>query len=318
MPRTSTLVDLTPAPMPEGMLENAQSIVRAADALEAQVSENVKALAAQLGYTGSLHPVALEDGIAESKALINQGLFALGTRLLLLKEQCVHGEFLKTLERHGIHESVARRTMQATLKFANRTTSSDLANVTKLSKSKLFELAVLDDEDIKALAEGGSVRGLTLDEVDRMSVSELRRALREARAEREATARLLADKNAKIDELATKLSARQSAVKAETPADRAEQLRRELLERAGAAEVAVLALRPYLAALRDHGEQHGLDHQALMSGAVAQVRAALERLADQFDLRIELLVERTPEWLRAPGADASDHDSATIDWVEQG
>jgi hypothetical protein len=315
MPRTSTRVDLTPAPLPEGVLENAQAIVRAADALETQVSENVKALAAQLGYTGSLHPVALEDGIAESKALINQGLFALGTRLLLLKEQCAHGEFLKTLERHGIEERLARRTMQATLKFSNRATSPDL---TRLSKSKLFELAVLDDEEIKVLTEGGSVRGLTLDEVDRMSVSELRRALREARAEREATARLLADKNAKIDELATKLSARQSAVKAETPADRAEQLRRELLERAGAAEVAVLALRPYLAALRDHGEQHGLDHQALMSGAMAQVRAALERLADQFDLRIEPLVERTPEWLRAPGAGEPARDPTTIDWVEQG
>lgn len=315
MPRTSMPVDLTPAQVPEGVLENAQAIVRAADALEAQVSESVKALAAQLGYTGSLHPVALEDGIAEAKALINQGLFALGTRLLLLKEQCAHGEFLKTLERHGIEMRIAQRTMQATLKFANTATSPHL---TRLSKSKLFELAVLDDEEIKVLTEGGSVRGLTLDEVDRMSVSELRRALREARAEREATARLLADKNAKIDELATKLSARQSAVKAETPADRAEQLRRELLERAGAAEVTVLALRPYLAALRDHGEQHGLDHQALMSGAVAQVRAALERLADQFDLRIEPLVESTPEWLRAPGTGEPVRDPVTIDWVEQG
>ncbi|MEW5974137.1 MAG: hypothetical protein AB1713_10315 [Pseudomonadota bacterium] len=314
MARKPAQIDVTPVEVPDVVTENAAAIVRAADAADLMVTENTKALAAQLGYSGSLNPVALEDGIAESKAMINQGLFTLGARLLLLKEQCAHGEFMAVLERQGVGYEVAKKTMQATLKFANRSTSTDFA---KLGKSKLFELAVLDDEEIKELTDGGSARGITLDEVDRMSVSELRRALRDAREEREATSRLLSDKNSKIDELATKLAARQSAVKAMPPADIADQLRRELLERAGAAEVTVLALRQYLAALRDHGEEHGLDHTPLMSGALAQVRFALDGLADQFDLRIEPLAERTPAWLKGQSAGESPRDPNTVDWVGQ-
>lgn len=58
-----------------------------------------------------------------------------------------------------------------------------------------------DDENLAELADGGTVAGLTLDDVDRMSVRELRQALREARETNAAQQRVLADKNEKIDSL---------------------------------------------------------------------------------------------------------------------
>ncbi|MFZ5536751.1 MAG: hypothetical protein ACOZAP_04645 [Pseudomonadota bacterium] len=313
MARKPTTVDVTPAVVPD-VTQAATEAVRALDVHHAQVSENTQALAAQLHYSGSLHPDALEEGIGDSQQRIAVELFSIGARLLLLKEQCEHGEFIQRIERRGLAPRMAQKFMQAALKFSNAPTS---AHLEKLGKSKLLELVVLDDEEIKELTDGGSARGITLDEVDRMSVSELRRALRDAREEREATSRLLSDKNSKIDELATKLAARQSAVKAMPPADIADQLRRELLERAGAAEVTVLALRQHLAALRDHAEATGMDHTALMSGAVAQVRFALDGLADQFDLLIEPLAERTPAWMQGQSAGESPRDPNTVDRVGQ-
>lgn len=53
---------------------------------------------------------------------------------------------------------------------------------------------VLDNEELDELADGGTVAGLTLDDVDRMSVRELRQALREARETNAAQQRVLADK----------------------------------------------------------------------------------------------------------------------------
>jgi hypothetical protein len=75
-----------------------------------------------------------------------------------------------------------------------------------LGQTKLLELIVEDDETIDSLAKGGTLYGLTLDDVDRMSPTELRNKLRDERKKRredqETHERLLVDKNKKIDEYA--------------------------------------------------------------------------------------------------------------------
>lgn len=161
-------------------------------------NENAIALAEQVGYTGSLNLEVLESGIAESQGRVAFELFAIGARLLLLKELCSHGEFADRCARVGFEGRVARRLMQATLRLGNRATSPDLE---RLGKSKLFELLVLDDDELDALTSGGSARGIVMDDADRMSVKELRAALREAKADAEATDRVLADNQKAITKL---------------------------------------------------------------------------------------------------------------------
>lgn len=129
-------------------------------------------------------------------------MLELGRALVVMKESEVHGDWLICLESVGMAPRAAQRMMQATIKFSNASTSTVLIDKIK-STSKAIELLVLDDEQIKELADGGSVAGLTLDDVDRMPVSQLRSALREAKHSSEAKDKLLADKNAKIDELST-------------------------------------------------------------------------------------------------------------------
>ena len=143
-------------------------------------TQSVAGLATQLGYEGDLTVGSLEDGIRLYQRRTIEDLFELGKRLLLLKEQCQHGEFQNRVELLGFDPSLARRLMTATLKFAKQETSPVLKTVK--TQSKLLELIVLDDEEIKVIAEGGSIGDISLDTIETMSVRDLKKALREAKA----------------------------------------------------------------------------------------------------------------------------------------
>lgn len=277
--------------------EAAAKIMRAADAADLALSENTHALAQQLRYTGSLHPAALEDGIAESKAMINQGLFTLGARLLLLKEQAPHGEFIACLERHDIDIRLAQRTMKSTLKFSNTATSPLLE---KLSKSKIFELAVLDDEEIADLTDGGSARGITLDEVDRMSVTELRKRLREAKAESEAKERLLADKNTRLDELHKELHQRKAKKIGEVPPNfELEELHQETAEYHQYLVAKLDAqMRACYTRIEDHHAVHGGSSREIMGAQLDQIQRILTELRETFALPVHVTADGVPEWER--------------------
>ena len=133
-----------------------------------------------------------------------QAMIEAGKRLILLKEHEPHGEFTESLKRIGIEPRTARNMMKATIKFTGKTET-----VSVLSVSKLYTLMLEDDEDLQALEDGGTVAGLKLDAIDKMTNAELKRALREEKRKREeeaeASERLLDQKDKKINELDKKL-----------------------------------------------------------------------------------------------------------------
>ena len=163
-------------------------------------------------------PYSLDNAITEAKFFINQtagSIIEAGKRLLLIKEHEGHGGFIPALEQIGIDYYAANRLMKVALKFGK----SNIATLQHLnfSKGKFLELAVLDDEEIEGLGKGETVRGLKLDEVDKMSVRELRAALRKEQADRDkdredayqrlaARQKILDDKNRQLDEMAAKLN----------------------------------------------------------------------------------------------------------------
>lgn len=163
---------------------------------------NAQALAEQLGYKGSLTVGSLEDEIRFYQRRTVEACLELGARLLLLKELTPQGDFVQRIELLGINRRMGQRFMSATMRFGKSDTKSLLAAAG--NQSKLLELVVLDDEEIAALEAGDSARGLTLDDIDTMSTTELRAALREAHEEQTATGRVLEEKNRKLDELAKK------------------------------------------------------------------------------------------------------------------
>lgn len=147
--------------------------------------------------------------IGECRFYLQQSADAMlegGRKLILIKEHEPHGDFQEIVERIGLAPRTARRMMQAAAKF--RGNKSKLVN---LGKTKLIELMVEDDEDLDELAEGGTLAGHSLDEIDRMTATDLRAALRKAREkhreEAEIHDKMLEQKDRKLNELDKRLSA---------------------------------------------------------------------------------------------------------------
>lgn len=178
-------------------------------ALDKQANANITALALQLGYEGSLTVGALEDEIRFYQRRTVEACLELGKRLLILKEITPHGEFTQRIELLGFAERSARRFMQAALKTAKSATVAVLAKLSDHS-GKFLELITLDDDELTELTEGGSARGITLDNISTMSVTELRKALRDAKADTEAKDALLSKKDQKLNELDAELTKRTS------------------------------------------------------------------------------------------------------------
>ena len=144
-----------------------------------------------------------------------------------MKEHETPSEFWAIMDSANLNRRMVQRMIQTAVKFSpEKLGNAKSEAVAQLGRSKMFELLVLDDEEIAEFCEGGSVAGITLDDVSRMTTSELRAALRE---DRETHARQLTDKNKKIDDLDAKLStAQKSALKVRPWPDRWAEIKTEI------------------------------------------------------------------------------------------
>ena len=150
-------------------------------------------LALSLGYEGALTVGALEDEIRFYQQRSVEAVLELGKRLLILKEITPHGEFTKRIEMLGISKRTAQRFMSVVLKFS-KTTSMSLLEKSG-NGTKLLELMVLDDDDIDVIDQGGSIGDVSLDTIETMSVRELKKALRDAKADIDAKEQVIKTKD---------------------------------------------------------------------------------------------------------------------------
>ncbi|EBX7641425.1 DUF3102 domain-containing protein [Salmonella enterica subsp. enterica serovar Saintpaul] len=131
-----------------------------------------------------------------------EAMLEAGKRLVILKENEPYGEFQTIAQNElGLDDRIARKMAQAAIKFLSPKLEDKRKTFSDLGRSKLYELMLEDDEELAELAEGGTVAGLTLDDIDRMSVRELRKALRESKEDLAASRKLNAEKSQEINEL---------------------------------------------------------------------------------------------------------------------
>lgn len=164
----------------------------------------------ETGETYNLH-VCMEKARMYQDQMAS-GMLGLGAQLLLMKENEVHGNFMAAIEQLGLSVRSADYAMAAADKFGN---SPTLAN---LGSSKLKALTVLDDDSVAHLAEGDEVEGLgTADDIAKMSVRELRAALRKEKQERQeertALEEVVRKKESTISELEMEVAGRQPFTK---------------------------------------------------------------------------------------------------------
>ncbi|WP_447888600.1 DUF3102 domain-containing protein [Serratia fonticola] len=229
-----------------------------------------------------------------------EAMLEAGKRLVILKENEPHGDFTEIVEEQlALSKRTAQVMMQASLKYLSPQLESKAQALALLGKTKLFELMTEDDEELAGLADGGTIAGLNLDDIDRMTSRELKAALRDAREDADAKQRVLSDKNSKIDDLTTKLQ-KQSKIKPPAPDVEAEKLRKEVSAIAFEAE-AVLSgkLREAFSVLTTHCSDHEVDPPYdFMAGLLCQVERSINQLREQFDLESAPSGNDKPDWLK--------------------
>lgn len=286
-----------PLAINEDLIRSDLAQINQLPALEKQIEDNALALAKELAYDGALTIESLEEEIKFYQRRSVESVLEMGKRLLLLKEVTNHGHFIESIDRLGIGERMAQRFMTSTLKFS-KASSTTLLGLPNLNQGKLLELLVLDDSEVESLDQGGTIRGITLDDVDCMSVSELRRALRQEKADKEAEIakahsrvsgelaakdRLIADGKKRIADLVEEKNRSECM----TDGERVTELERRLTEHTLVAVGAMIPVRKSVHAARslDHCPQ-GL--YVAMQGALDRVIAEAMSIASDYGIQLNL------------------------------
>ena len=224
----------------EAISEDVQAMdLVAAKAKEAELStaEVDKAYLPE-GETYNLHITMERARFYQAQAA--NSLIELGKQILLLKHHEPHGQFLIALEELGMAHTSAKYAMVAARKFANSPTWGYLGN------SKIKALTVLDDDSIQKL-ESGELAGIgTVDDISRMTVKELRDALREEKKkrkeERDAQEAAISQKEKKLNELEMELRYREPPTKEQLAQAALDELKKKFFLQVGEASHALHSL----------------------------------------------------------------------------
>jgi hypothetical protein len=170
-----------------------------------EVETMARAVAVQIGYdlpADSTDPDLIQRDIRANMARSVQACMEVGKGLMVLKAVCGHGNFVARLDVLNIETRVAQRFMSSARRFSNAASTPLLKAAG--NQTKLFEMLLLDDEELEELQLTGTTGELSLDDVATMSVKELRHAVRDLRQDKEATDRLLGEKDEKLNALKRK------------------------------------------------------------------------------------------------------------------
>ncbi|ECT4010437.1 DUF3102 domain-containing protein [Salmonella enterica] len=224
-----------------------------------------------------------------------EAMLEAGKRLVILKENEAHGDFIEIVESQlGLHERAAQRMMKASLKYMSPKLESKATALSVLGKTKLFELMTENDEELAELAEGGTVAGLSLDDIDRMTTRELRKALRESKEDLAASRKLNAEKSQEINEL------KETHFKSIDPDEAINRVISDFTERHEAVlRTFIGALPDFFQRLEDDYNNRGISHTGLMAGLLHDIEREIASVRAQFDIP-EL---NTPDtsWNDGPG-----------------
>lgn len=240
-------------------------------ALSLAANANAQAMAAQIGYQGAVTVGTLEDEIRFYQRRTVEAILETGKRLLVLRELTPRGQFDERLELLGFSRRTAYRFMQAATKTAKSANLALLSAQVK-SASAFLELVTHDDDVLENLSE--------MDDVEKMSASELRAALRETREEKSAVEKVLTDKNTTMDKLRAQVKRVQSA----PPDEQLLDLQREATTIMNDALGAIRGqLRQALISLNDVPADTP-SQAVFMAGLVGQITADLTALREEFNL----------------------------------
>ena len=295
------------------MTLNNDAAAQAVATLDAR-AERVRAIALQVGYQlpgDGVDADLIQRDIAANMRRSVEACLEVGRGLVALKEACEYGEFGKRLEVLGIENRVAQRFMLAAKKFANAALAPHLTKAIG-GQSKLFELLVLDADEVQELVAGGEVRGMDADDIAGMTRNELRAKLKEYKASLAAKDRVLADNATKINEQDVEIELLKNApfVPREGSAARTRQ-EQALLDEVFRTSLRLAPRMKKLLLAADAALGDGKTSEAVQHAARAAVQFVTQQLADMAaELGITLDLD---ERVEAPWTEADAAALATLE-----
>lgn len=138
--------------------------------------------------------------------------------------------------------------MVAARKFSNSHTCGNLG------VSKLRALTILEDEEVKELEDTNQIFGMTFDEIDKMSVRELKKNLREAKEknkqDREALENVIKQKEEKNNELERQIRGLDPISAERLAQEKCEEISKDFLKKIASIEMDFFSLKQMMNAVQ--------------------------------------------------------------------
>jgi len=189
-----------------------------------------------------------------------------GRALIKLKEKLPHGDFKEGLDIRGIPARTASNLARTAAKFADRS-----EKFLSLSRSKLYACLEFSDDELDALEGGQSVLDVDLDAIDRMTVRELKAAIKQRDKALEVKDGLLETKNKQIDSVAEENERLKGSLEGPSESATVQNIR----QRGGEAEATLILLRGMANRLSQEGSGADATEVAALTGALDTVRNEL-------------------------------------------
>lgn len=267
------------------------------DSLSVELNEIAQHRMAIMEQFGEGLPYERNRIIHETRFYMDQSAEAMleaGKRLLILKENEPHGEFQSIArDELNLEPRIAQKMAQAALKYLSPQLAPNAKALSHLGRTKLYELMLEDDEELAELAEGGTVAGMTLDDIDRMTTRELRKALRESKEDLAASRKLNSEKSQEINEL------KETQFRTIDPDGVIQKWIHDFGEEHEKFLRTFISTVPFFfQKLEDDYNNRGVSHMGLMAGLLHDIEREIASVRAQFDIP-EL---NTPDtsWMNGP------------------
>ncbi|EDW0700720.1 DUF3102 domain-containing protein [Salmonella enterica subsp. enterica] len=253
------------------------------DSLNIELNEIAQHRMAIMEQFGEGLPYERTRIIHEAKFYMAQSAEAMleaGKRLVILKENEPHGDFIEIVESQlSLPKRTAQIMMQASLKYLSPKLESKAQALALLGKTKLFELMTESDEELADLADGGTIADMTLDDIDRMTTRELRKALRESKEDLAASRKLNAEKSQEINEL------KETQFRTVDPDGVIQKWIHDFGEEHEKFLRTFISTVPFFfQKLEDDYNNRGISHMGLMAGLLHDIEREIASVRAQFDI----------------------------------
>lgn len=260
--------------------------------MQAADAQEVRRLLVRNGYGETTLDQLIHD-VRRRMERSAEDMLEVGRAVLLFRE-LPRGRYGEAVKAAGMSMDTARRLADVALKFLGHDHRKPLLT---LDRSKVYELALLDESTLDAIATDPS----KLDAVERMSVSELKKALREAKRNLDSKDDLIKSVQQDNAELREKEIARTRFTpdQERLAADRLQQIRLQDLHDAALSVIAeVNSFGAVLTACWEQGEAEGTHAEETAAWLAQQISALYVR----HNITVDFAEEITPSWIRQPSA----------------